>query len=148
MAQSAATTVEEYLAELPDERREVVAKVREVVLQNLPAGYTESVAWGMISYGIPLERYPDTYNKQPLCYAALAAQKNYYALHLMSVYGDETEEAELKRSFAEAGKKLDMGKSCVRFKRVDDLPLEAIGKIIAAQPPERLIEKYERSRQR
>ena len=148
MVQSAATTVEQYLAELPPERRAVVSQVRDVVLQNLPAGYAETVAWGMISYGIPLERYPDTYNKQPLCYASLAAQKNHYALYLMCVYGDDAEENKLRQAFADAGKKLDMAKSCVRFKRVEDLPLDAIGEIIAGQPPERLIEKYERSRRR
>ena len=80
MASSSATTVAKYLASLPAERRKVVAAVRKMVLKHLPAGYQETMGWGMICYGIPLETYPDTYNGQPLCYTALAAQKNHYAL--------------------------------------------------------------------
>lgn len=147
MASSKAATVEEYLAELPEDRRAVVSAVREVVLRNLPAGYRESMSYGMIGYGIPLERYPDTYNGQPLAYAALAAQKNYYSLYLMNVYAEEGERA-LRNAFAAAGKKLDMGKSCIRFRRLDDLPLEVIGRIIAATPPEAYIAHYEASRAR
>src|SRR5690606_35123491 len=116
MASSSATTVEQYLAELPPERREVVATMRALVLQHLPAGYEERMNWGMISYEVPLARYPDTYNKQPLAYAALAAQKNHYALYLNCVHAGDDREAALREAFAAAGKKLDMGKSCVRFK--------------------------------
>ena len=144
MVQSQANDVTAYLAELPPERRMVVAAVREVVLANLPAGYRETVGWGMLSYGIPLERYPDTYNHQPLCYLALAAQKNHYALYLMAVYQDAKLEAELRGAFEQAGKKLDMGKSCIRFKKLEDLPLEAIGEMIASVPPETFIASYER----
>jgi hypothetical protein len=142
MATSKAATVEEYLAELPDDRREVVSTVRDMVLRNLPEGYRESMAYGMIGYGIPLERYPNTYNGQPLAYAAIAAQKNYYALYLMNVYGGEQEQA-LRDAFAQAGKKLDMGKSCIRFKKLEDLPLDALGPIIAGTPPEAYIAHYE-----
>jgi hypothetical protein len=142
MATSKAATVEQYLAELPEDRREVVSAVRDMVVRNLPDGYRESMAFGMIGYGIPLERYPDTYNKQPLSYAAIAAQKNYYALYLMTGYGGEGEQA-VRDAFEEAGKKLDMGKSCIRFKKLDDLPLEALGRIIAATPPEAYIAHYE-----
>jgi len=136
------------LAELPPERRETLARVREVIVRNLPAGYRESMSFGMISYGIPLERYPNTYNKQPLAYAALAAQKNYNALYLMSAYQDSDAEAQLRAAFAEAGLKLDMGKSCIRFKRAEDLPLPAIGELIAATPPEAHIAAYEAARRR
>jgi hypothetical protein len=145
MASSKAATVEEYLRELPEERRAVIAAVRDVVLRNLPDGYTETMAFGMIGYGIPLERYPDTYNKQPLSYAALAAQKNYYALYLMTPYVDGQEQ-QLRDAFAAAGKKLDMGKSCVRFKTLDDLPLDVIGRVIAATPPDDFIARYEAAR--
>ncbi|MET0400604.1 MAG: DUF1801 domain-containing protein [Longimicrobiaceae bacterium] len=148
MASSSAATVEEYLQQLPPERREVVSALRDVVLRNLPEGYRESMSFGMIGYGIPLERYPDTYNKQPLAYAALAAQKNHYALYLMCVYQDPQTEAAFREAFAAAGKKLDMGKSCVRFRSLDDLPLDVVGRTIAATPPEELIRQYEASRRR
>ena len=85
MVRSRSTTVEEYLEELPEDRRVVIAAVRKVILKNLPKGYQETMNWGMISYEIPLERFPKTYNKQPLLYAALAAQKNYFAVYLMTV---------------------------------------------------------------
>lgn len=143
MASSKAATVDEYLRELPEERRAVIAAVRDVVLRNLPDGYRETMAFGMIGYGIPLERYADTYNKQPLSYAALAAQKNHYALYLMCAYQDPAQEQALRDAFAAAGKKLDMGKSCIRFRALDDLPLDAIGRIIAATPPDAFIARYE-----
>jgi hypothetical protein len=143
MALSKAKTVAAYLKELPAERRAVVSAVRDVVVKNLPRGYRESMGFGMITYDVPLERYPNTYNGQPLCYAALAAQKNHYALYLMTVYGDPKQEKALKSAFEKAGKKLDMGKSCVRFKKLEDLPLAAIGKVIASVPPEAYIERYE-----
>lgn len=146
MATSKAATVEEYLRELPEDRRAVVSAVRDVVLRHLPEGYRETMAWGMISYDIPLERYPHTYNKQPLGYAAIAAQKNHYALYLMSPYMDGAQEQQLRQAFAAAGKKLDMGKSCIRFKTPDDLPLDAIGRVIAATPPEAFIARYEAAR--
>lgn len=146
MARSNATTVEQYLAELPSDRRAVIASVRDVIRRNLPEGYRERVNWGMISYEIPLERYPDTYNGQPLSYAALAAQKNYYALYLTGVYQDAPLAQRLQTEFDKAGKKLDMGKSCVRFKKLDDLPLDVIGKFIAGTSPEQFIATYEQSR--
>jgi hypothetical protein len=145
---SSAATVDEYLAELPADRREVVSRVRDEVLRNLPEGYRESVEWGMICYTIPLERYPDTYNKQPLSYAALAAQKNYYALYLTSPYVDEGQGRWLEDEFRKAGKKLDMGKSCLRFKKLDDLPLDVIGRAIASIPPDAFIARYEANRRK
>lgn len=148
MASSKAATVEEYLQELPEDRREVVSTVRDVILRNLPDGYTETMAWGMITYGIPLERYPTTYNGQPLGYAALAAQKNSYSLYLLGAYMDPEQEAALREAFRREGKKLDMGKSCVRFKKTADLPLDDIGQLISATTPDQYIARYEASRAR
>jgi hypothetical protein len=148
MVQSKATTVEKYLEELPPERREVVSEVRKTILENLPEGYAESMNWGMISYEIPLEDYPDTYNGQPLGYLALAAQKRYYSLYMMGVYGDPEQEAKLEEGFEEAGKKLDMGKSCLRFRKLEDIPLDVIGELVASTPPQVMIAQYEKSRKK
>ena len=146
MASSKAATVNTYLKSLPAERRKVVAAVRDVVLSNLPKGYRESVNWGHITYEVPLDRYPDSYNGQPLCYAGLAAQKNHYALYLMCAYMDAVQMKALEDGFRKAGKKLDMGKSCLRFKSLDDLPLDLVGSVIASTPVERYIEIYEGTR--
>jgi uncharacterized protein YdhG (YjbR/CyaY superfamily) len=143
---SAATSVEAYLAELPPERREAIARVREVVNRYLPAGYHETVSFGMISWGVPLARYPKTYNQQPLAYAALAAQKHYSVLYLMSVYGNPEAEARLRAAFDEAGLKLDFGKSCIRFRKPEDLPLEKLGELIADTSVEQHIANYEAAR--
>jgi len=148
MARSTASTVDEYLAGLPEERRAVVSAVREMVLRNLPAGYQETMNWGAISYEVPLERYPTTYNGQPLSFAALAAQKNHYALYLMCVYEGSEQGRILRDAYAAMGKKPDVGKSCIRFKSLDDLPLDAIGGIIASLPPDAYIRWYEAARQR
>ena len=143
MGKSNAATVQEYLDELPEDRRAVVSAVRDVVLRNLPSGYRETMNWGMISYEIPLERFPDTYNGRPLGYAALAAQKNHYALYLMCFYGDSGQEAWLKEEFQKAGKKLDKGKACLRFRKLEDLPLDVIGRAVARVTPEKYIAHYE-----
>jgi hypothetical protein len=148
MVASKATTVKEYLAWLPEERRKVISKVRSVIRKHLPKGYEEKVTYGIISYQVPLKTLPDTYNGQPLCYAALAAQKNHNSLYLMCAYGNAKQRAELEQAFKTAGKKLDMGKACVRFKNAEDLPLPAIGKLIAAVPPAKYIASYEASRKR
>jgi hypothetical protein len=146
VATSRATTVEGYLAELPAERRPVVEAVRDLVCRNLPAGYEERMSWGMISYELPLARYPETYNGQPLCYAALAAQKHHYALYLTAVYQDPALAARLADAYAAAGLRPDIGKSCVRFKRLADLPLDAIGAAVASVPPAQFIAQYEAGR--
>ena len=125
---------------MPPERREEIERVRRVVKENLPAGYEEGMGFGMICYTVPLGLYRDTYNKQPLMYAALASQKNYLSLYLMPVYPDGGLEKKLRDAFAASGKRLDMGKSCIRFKRATDLPLDAIGDIVAAVPMDRWIE--------
>lgn len=134
MPQSKASTVAAYLDEQPPERRAELEKVLRVVRKHMPKGYTEGMGWGMIGWVVPLSVVADTYNGQPLCYAGLAAQKNYFTLHLMSVYMDPGRLEELEQAFTAAGKKLDMGKACIHFKRADDLPLDAIGRIIAGVP--------------
>lgn len=148
MVQSAASTVEDYVAELPEDRRVVISRVRDVIVDNLPDGYEETMGYGMITYQIPLSRFPKTYNKQPLTYAALAAQKNHYAVYLMCAYSDSKGEESLREGFSKAGKKLDMGKSCVRFKKLEDLPLEVIDKAIARFSPVQWIAIYEKSREK
>ena len=148
MVRSNATTVEDYLNELPKDRRQVISRVREVVLRNLPDGYEETMDWGMISYQVPLERYPHTYNEKPLTYLSLAAQKNHYALYLHGVYQDPEQVDWLQDQFEQAGKGLDIGKSCLRFRRLDGLPLKVIGEIVARTAPEGFIATYEASRRR
>jgi len=148
MVSSAAHTVDEYLSELPDDRAEVIEQVRELVLANVAEGVVETMNWGMIAYEIPLERYPDTYNSQPLLYAALAAQKHHYALYLHSVYSSEEEAERLRRAYDEAGVKLDVGRSCVRFKRLDQLVPEAIAAAVGAVTVDEFIDRYESSRRR
>ncbi len=138
--------MDEYLAGLPEDRRAVMSQMRDLVRKNLPKGYVENVG-GMLSYEIPLEKYPNTYNRQPLGYVALAAQKNGYSLYLLGAYADPAQAAQLKAAFAKSGKKLDMGKSCVRFKKIEDLDLEAIADVIRSTPPEKYIAMYEAGRQ-
>ncbi len=143
MVSSKATTVEAYLKELPSDRREAISKVRGVILKNLPKGFEEMMGYGMVCYAIPLKRFPGTYNKQPLGIAALASQKNYMSLYLMSVYGDPKTLAWFVTEYRKSGKRLDMGKVCVRFRKVEDLPLDVIGCAIARVTPEVLIAAHE-----
>jgi hypothetical protein len=143
---SDATSVEEYLASLPDDRRTAINAVRDTVNANLPDGYVETMAFGMIGWGIPLEDYPDTYNGQPLGVAALASQKNHMALYLMGLYSSEPELEWFKQQYADRGLKLDMGKSCLRFKRLEQVPLDVVGEVIAKVPPALFIERYEAAR--
>jgi len=145
---SGAKTVAAYLKSLPAERRRVVAAVRKTMRGSLPKGYKETMSWGMISYEVPLKTYPKTYNARPLLYAALAAQKNGYAIYLMNVYAHTGTAGYLKEAFKKAGTKLDMGKSCIRFKRLEGLPLEAIGKVVASTPMKDYLALYEKSRKR
>ena len=129
-------TVEEYLAELPEERRTAIEEVRRVILEHLPEGYEEAMNWGMITYQVPLAVYPDTYNGQPLVYAALASQKNHMSVYLMSIYmSDETSKA-FEAEYKATGKRYDAGKSCVRFRKLEDLPMHPIGKAVASIPME------------
>ena len=148
MAGSKATTVDEYLEELPEERRAVLSAVRKQILENLPQGYRETMNWGMISYEVPLERYPDTYNGQPLSYAGLAAQKNGYALHLMAFYMDPEKQKWVEEEFRKAGKKLDMGKNCLRFRRLEDLPAGVVAGAVSGTPVDEFVAAAEAARKR
>ena len=141
---STSTTPEEYLAELPDDRREAIERVRDVILQHLPEGYEEAVGHGMLTYSVPLVRHPDTYNGEPLVYAALASQKRNMALYLMGAYADGGEA--FRAAYRATGKRLDMGKSCVRFRTLDDLPLELVGETIASLPVDEFVRRYEQAR--
>ena len=141
MATSTAATVEEYLEELPEDRAAVVAHVRDLVNASLPPGYVEGMLYGMITWMVPLQAYPETYNGKPLAYVSLAAQKNYYALYLMGVYADSEEEARLREEWVARGTKLDMGRSCLRFKRLADLHEDLVAQVIAAVPMEQFVDK-------
>jgi hypothetical protein len=135
----AAAHVSAFLAGLPPRRRQELERVRDEIRRQLPAGYEEVVTRNMLVYQVPLERYPDTYNGHPLWYVALASGKSYLSLHLMPVYGDTGLAGRLADGFKAAGKKLDMGKACVRFKTADDLALDVIGQIVAAIPLDRWV---------
>lgn len=143
---SEAATVEEYLSALPADRKEAIETVRDVILANLPDGLEEVMNWGMITYEVPLERHPDTYNKKPLMYAALASQKNHMAVYLSSIYADDTARQEFEEAYRATGKRLDVGQSCVRFRKLNDLPLGLIGETIGAVEVDEFIERYEGSR--
>ena len=146
MASSSARTVAAYLRELPPERRGVVSAIRKLVKAHLPKGYEEAMNWGMITYQVPRKSFASAANPQPLCYAALAAQKNYYSLYLMSLYVNPKELAAFRAAFKAAGKKLDTGKSCVRFRHLDDLDLPAVGRLVAATRLEDFVKVFETSR--
>jgi len=139
-------TPAQYIASLPADRAKTIRAVRAFVNKHIPRGYEECLVWGTIGWVIPLSRYPDTHNKQPMCYVALSSQKNYCSLYLMGAYGSASQLKQLKTAFQSAGKKLDMGKCCVHFESPDDLPLAAIGELISAIPSEKWIEMYEQSR--
>ena len=140
------STVAAYLRALPSEQRSTLTKLRQFIRKHVPKGYQEATNWGAITYQVPLKRYPETYNKQPLCYVAIAAQKNYFSLYLMSVYGDPAKKRQLEQGFAHAGKKFDMGKACIRFRALDELPLDTVADIIASTPVDTYVAVYERSR--
>jgi hypothetical protein len=141
-----AATVTEYLAELPDDRRKTVAAARALVRKHLPKGYQEVMQWGMICWVVPTSKLKETYNGYPLCHTALAAQKNFITLYLLTAYGSQEQYAWLREEFKKAGKKFDMGKSCLHFKSMDDLVPEAVGKVIASITPDRYVEIYRQSR--
>ena len=144
--QSNATTVEQYLAEIPADRRPVFDAVRRTVLEHLPAGFVEGVQYGMIGYYIPLERYPDTYNGEPLGIASLANQKRYVSLYLMGIYANDYDARWFRERWAQTGKRLDMGKSCVRFRKLSDIPLDVIAEAIARTDVDAYIAAYEAAR--
>ena len=146
MVRSDAATVEDYMADLPEDRREFVVAIRDVIVAHLPEGYEEAMNWGMLSYQVPLERYPNTYNGQPLSYVALASQKHYVSLYLMHVYGHPETEEWFHERYRASGKTLDMGKSCVRFRAVEDVPLDLVGEVIARYSVDDFLARYEASR--
>ncbi len=144
---SKAKTVQAYLQELPEDRKKAISKVRKIIRMRLPKGYAEVMQYGMITYVVPLRLYPQGYlndKNRPLPYVGLASQKNYMAVYLMCIYGPEGKWFEIE--YKKTGKKLDMGKCCIRFKKIEDLPLELIGDAVARVPVETFIERYEAGR--
>ena len=142
-------TVDDYLSSLSEERREVLQTVRQAILQNLPQGYEEGIQYGMIGYYVPHQIYPAGYHadpRQPVPFAGLASQKNHMAIYLMSVYADPELECWFREAWINAGKKLDMGKSCVRFKKLDAVPLDVIAETVRRVPVSDFIDQYESSR--
>lgn len=149
--QSKAATVRKYLAELPPDRREAISAVREVILRNLDKDIEEGMHYGMIGYAVPHRVYPAGYHcnpAQPLPFAGLASQKNHMSIYLMSVYAVPAEERWLRDRWTAAGKKLDMGKCCIRFKRLEDVPLDVLGEAIARVSAKKHIAVYEASRRK
>ena len=144
--QSAASTVKDYLAELAPDRRRAMETVRNVMVDNLPAGFAEAMNWGMIAYEVPLSAVPDTYNGQPLMYAALASHKNHMAVYLSGIYADPELKAEFERIYRASGLRMDIGKSCVRFRRLEELPLDLVGWAVGAVSMDRFIQMYQQSR--
>ena len=142
---SEATSVEQYLAELEPERREALETVRQAILANLPEGYQEAISSGMIAYQVPLETYPDTYNGKPLVYAALASQKRHMAVYLMGIYMDPAEREAFEATYKATGKRMDIGKSCVRFRKLDDLPVALVGESIRRFGVDEFVERVKKA---
>jgi hypothetical protein len=148
VARSEATTVEHYLAELDRDWRAIIGSVRDVIVANLPSGYVEEMAWGMISYDVPLSRHPNTYNGKPLMYAALASQRRYCSLYLSAVYADPELQAQFETRYRDTGKRLAIGRSCVRFRTLDDLPLDLVADVIRGTSVGDFVALYEAARAR
>ncbi len=155
--QSKSTTVEQYLGSLPDDRRAALTAIRKVILANLDrgpdgksgvGGFTEGMQYGMIGYAVPHSVFPPGYHcdpKQPLPYAGLASQKNHMSLYLMCVYGNPDAHAQFQKQWLATGKKLDMGKACIRFKKLDDVALDVIGDTIKRITAKKYIDFYTKS---
>ena len=142
---SKAATVAEYLKSLPDDRRSAIEAVRKVILANLDSDYDEMMLYGMIAYCVPHRVYPAGYHcdpTKPLTFAAIASQKNYMSVYLMCIYGDADHAKWFTGEWKKTGKKLDMGKSCIRFKKLEDLALDVIGQAIKRVPAKKYIESY------
>lgn len=142
---SDATTVTEYLASLPEDRRRAMKAVRTVIRANLPKGLVEAMNWGMIVYEVPLKTCPETYNGQPLAYAALASQKHYMSVYVMGIYGSEDLRADFEQSYRASGKRMDVGKACVRFRTLDDLPLDVVANAIRALTIDEFVAMHDQS---
>lgn len=145
MSPAAPPTVDDYLSSLPAERRADVAAVRDLMRRNLPPGFEEGMLFGMISWFIPPERYGRSYNGQPLTIASLAAQKSHLALYLTGLYAEPALAEWFAAAYQAAGKKLDMGKSCVRFSRREDLPLAVIAQAAAKISVDEYVALYEQA---
>jgi hypothetical protein len=144
-------TVAEYLAALPTDRRAAISAVRKVINDNLPDGYEEGIQFGMIGWYVPLSKYPLGYGenkKVPLPLVALASQKSGMVLHFLCFYGHPTLSTWFTGEYKKTGKKLDMGKGCVRFKKLDDLALDVVGRTIARVPMAEHIANYKAARAR
>ena len=143
--QSKAKTAAEYLAELPEDRRQAVSAVRDVVLANLDKDFEEGMGYGALGWSVPHRVFPAGYHtdpKQPLPFAGIASQKNYMSLYLTSVYYIDGEESWFRDAWAKSGKKLDMGKSCIRFRKLDDLALDVIATAIKRVTAKQHVEAY------
>jgi hypothetical protein len=148
-----ACTPEQYLDALPEERRAIIAPLRTLILDNLSPEVSEIMQYGMLSYVIPHSVYPAGYHvdpKQPIPFAGLASQKNHVSLYLMGLYvacpDDAGDAAWFREAWAASGKKKpDMGKSCVRFKKLDDIPLDVIAEAIRRMPAQRYLALYEQA---
>lgn len=147
--QSSATTPDEYIATLPEDRKIAIQKIREILLENLPNGFSEEMQYGMIGYVIPHSLYPSGYHcdpKIPLPFMSLASQKNFIALYHMGIYGDnKLHDWFISEYPKHSRRKLDMGKSCIRFKKTEDIPYELIGQLAGKMTPEAWIDLYESS---
>ena len=144
MVQSKAKSIEEYLSDLEPERRKVIECVRECIQENIQDGFLGAMSWGMIAYEIPLSRYPNTYNKKPLLYCSLAAQKRHYAIYLMSIYSGSKYLKMLESGYKAEGIKLDAGKCCIRFRNLQGVHLPTIGKVVAACSVDEFIKLHEK----
>lgn len=148
---SKARTVSEYLAGLPAERRAAIKAVREVILRNLDPGFEEGIQYGMIGYYVPHHLYPAGYHcdpRQPLPFVGLGSQKHHMAVYLMCLYSRPDQGQWFREAWARTGKKLDLGKCCLRFKKLEDLALEVLGEAIRRIPMRTFIEHYEAAIQR
>jgi hypothetical protein len=146
--QSKAKTVKEYFASLPEDRRKALLAVREVILKNIDSTYEEGMGYGMPGWSVPHSVFPAGYHcdpSVPLPYAGMASQKNHMSLYLMCIYGHSGEDKWFREAWAKTGKKLDMGKSCIRFKKVEDLALDVIAEAFRRTPARKYIEHYESS---
>ena len=142
-----AASVTEYLSGLEPDRKQALTAVRKLIKQHLPKGYVETMQYGMITYVVPLKTYPAGYlgkKDVPLPYLSLASQKSHMAVYLMGVYADPARLESFTAAWKKTGKKLDMGKSCLRFKQLDDLALPALGDAIASLSVEAYVEQYQR----
>jgi hypothetical protein len=150
--QRSAGTVDEYLASLAEDRQAAIAAVRQTILDNLDGGYGEGMSYGMIGYFVPHAIFPAGYHcnpRDPLPFAGLAAQKNHMAVYLMGLYLDAegAEQEWFRQQWAKSGKRLDLGKSCIRFKKLAELDLATIGEAVRRMPAERYIALYSAARQ-